>query len=477
MRPAVPFVKVVDDLAPEDVAMLQAFYSRSSASVLTHLERVQRTGSARFMEQHYVGYNHKSIGDCGSTTLFFEGVSLLAAKAIQDWPLYSGQETSTRYVDMTAQPIVDPIGSRQSAAILEQWMGLYQRLLPIVEEGVRRRYPQREGEPREVYDRAVKARTFDITRCFLPAGVTTQLSWHTNLRQVGDHMLGLAHHPLEELRTLTRMAREELGARYVSSRPNLGLAAVSGVAPSQGAADRLAWERQVAELFTYQQPLFAEEDRTNPNLPEVVFWTDVHAQLFNDRYLLPYESILADRPRGTILPHFMADLGQIHFDFPLDFGSFRDAQRHGRSGTCRMPLLTTKLGFEPWYLTQLELCFGGDATKQAMQLELLLGIIEYIKRQIDRLDCTPEVRQYYIPLGFRVPVSLSHGLPAAIYILELCSSKTVHPTLRQKMLQAADAFHMKYPWVALHVDRDPDDWDIRRGTQTILPRSELAPQP
>src|SRR3990172_488793 len=94
-------IRIVDDLNPEDVAMLQALYSRSAESVDVHLEKVKQSGSGKFMASYYVGYGHKSIADTGSTTLFIEDVSLLAAKAVQDWPLYNGQETSTRYIDMS----------------------------------------------------------------------------------------------------------------------------------------------------------------------------------------------------------------------------------------------------------------------------------------------------------------------------------------------------------------------------------------
>jgi hypothetical protein len=75
---------IIDDQNPEDIAMMQALYSRSSASVQHHLEKVKKTGSGKFMESYYVGYGHESIGDCGSTTIFIENVSILAAKAIQD---------------------------------------------------------------------------------------------------------------------------------------------------------------------------------------------------------------------------------------------------------------------------------------------------------------------------------------------------------------------------------------------------------
>lgn len=453
-------IRIVDDLSPENVAMLQALLSRSNEDVDVHLERIKRTGSTNFMEKFYVGYNHKSIADCGTTTIFLRGVSILAAKAIQDWALYCGQETSTRYIDMTAQEIIDPLGTAESKAILDGWMQLYKDHQGQIADSIRRQHPRREGEDEKAYDGAVKARTFDISRCFLPAGVTTQLSWHTNLRQAGDHLIGLIHHPLEEVRRIGHQLREALGAKYTSSM-QVSLPAVSGIVASKGAAAREAWEQKLAQLFTYTEPVFGSEDRSNPNLPEVVFWTDVHSILFNDKYLEPYRELFETRPRGCVLPHWMSDFGQAHFDFLLDYGSFRDVQRH-RNGVCRMPLLTTKHGFEPWYLGQIATC-----TNALRMLES----ITLLQKRVEALICSPEVKQYYTALGFRVTTSLSYALPAAVYVMELRSSRTVHASLRRKVHKMIDAFTEKHPIVLLHADRDPDDWDIRRGTQTIIARS------
>ncbi len=69
----------------EDVAMLQALYSRSASSVREHLKKVKDVGSGKFLAQFYLGYGHASIGDCGEIYIFFEDVSLLAAKAIQNF--------------------------------------------------------------------------------------------------------------------------------------------------------------------------------------------------------------------------------------------------------------------------------------------------------------------------------------------------------------------------------------------------------
>ena len=59
-------VFLYDEYSPEDVAMMQALYSRSPKSVEEHVEKVKATGSGKFMESFYVGYGHASIADCGA---------------------------------------------------------------------------------------------------------------------------------------------------------------------------------------------------------------------------------------------------------------------------------------------------------------------------------------------------------------------------------------------------------------------------
>jgi thymidylate synthase ThyX len=449
-------IKIVDELKPEDVAMLQALYSRSAESVDTHLEKVKQVGSARFMEQNYLNYGHKSIADCGSTTIFVEGVSLLAAKAIQDWPLYSGQETSTRYIDMSKQGIVDPIGSPASSEILEHWMTFYTSNQERVAGIIRRRHPKGADEKQETYDRAVKARTFDVMRAWLPAGIKTQLSWHTNLRQAGDHLTWMLAHPLPEVAEIALEISRALANRYKSSTGE-PLAAVSGVSnrDPEAAEARWKWIQAVAEVYTYPTDYIASDDSVR------VTYT---ADLFATRELeYRYREVLATRPRGCVLPHFMSDLGLIAIRCLLDFGSFRDWQRH-RNGVVRMPLLDMSYGFHPWYLKQL----GEDDNDQG---ELRDAAAELLKQQVVRTSELPpsaEIRQYYQPLGQRVPCQVTMGLPAMIYFLELRSSKMVHPTLRQVVQTLVKGFRETFPYVALHADEDRDDWDIRRGDQTIL---------
>ncbi len=430
-----------DNMGPEDLAMVQALYSRSAESAEVHLEKVQRTGSGKFAQSFLVNYNHKSIGDCGTTTLFVEGVSMLAAKAIQDWALYSGQETSTRYVDMSKQRIVDPVGTPESKAILDRWMDFYNQYQVPVEDHIRKQHPIRDGEHLPTYDRAVKARTFDVMRGFLPAGLCTQLSWHTNLRQAGDHLVGLVDHPLAEVRGVAQELRSLLGERYPSSGGDMSLPGVSGVAPNEGQAARDAWNKLATENWTYY----------HDNYP----WMHMDFSRLNMGVLHHYKQTLQSRPRGCILPHFLSELGQVSTTYNLDFGSFRDIQRH-RNGVCRMPMLTPDIGFHPWYLAQLEPSVAEVARKLiAEQSAAILGLER------------AEVAQYYCAMGYQVPVRKTYSLPALLYVMELRSSKTVHPTLRANVLKMVRRCRDYMPAVTIHADTDPDDWDVRRGAQTI----------
>ena len=121
----------------EAEAMLQALHSRSTGGLMKHLEILAEKGPENFMQNFYVGYGHKSIGDCGTTTIFIEGVSMLAAKAIQDNPLYSGQEASTRYIDFSEQPFIDPTQTKKGKGVQEEQRQFYLRAQEPTREHLR----------------------------------------------------------------------------------------------------------------------------------------------------------------------------------------------------------------------------------------------------------------------------------------------------------------------------------------------------
>lgn len=423
----------------EAEAMLQALHSRSIGGIKAHLKKLASKGVKDFMAQFYVGYGHKSIGDCGTGTIFIEGVSMLAAKAIQDWMLYAGQEASTRYIDFSTQAFLNPGNTDLGAWIQESWRVFYLRAVSQLEEHLNTLHPRQEGEDEGVYKKAIKARAFDVARAFLPAGATTNLAWHSNLRQFADHMMHLRHHPLEEVREVTRAIEVVCNQRY----------------PNSFGHKRYDATEKYNEDWMNSDYYFTPHEK---------FWSpDVRLVMDSvDRGLLSeYEGYLPHPPK-TELPKQMAECGTMRFEFLLDFGSFRDIQRQ-RSIVQRMPLLTTDYDIHPWYWQQLP-------------EKLIHELDELISKQGGAIlglgICDPTEKQYYIPMGYQVPCRISGDLPALVYVTELRASKMVHPTLHERALQLADVLLERFGSLGLnlHIDREMGRFDIKRGTHDIVER-------
>jgi thymidylate synthase ThyX len=185
--------------------------------IANHLQVLAEKGADNFMSKFYVGYGHKSIGDCGSVTVFIEGVSLLVCKAIQDTKLYSGQESSTRYVDFSKQAFIDPSHSEEGKALLEEERAFYLSLLPALNESFKESFPREEGQSETLYTKAIAAKSFDVARGFLATGASNNLAWHTNLRQLSDRLLYLRHHPLVEVREVAEALEDAMIEKYPNS--------------------------------------------------------------------------------------------------------------------------------------------------------------------------------------------------------------------------------------------------------------------
>ena len=462
-------VILIDALAPEESAMSQALYSRKPKSILFLLVQVFKKGPKSFMALYYSEYGHNSIGDCGSITLHFENVSMLAAKDIQNWALYNGQEASTRYLNFFGRIIIQPIlgwlktsylyiakrklnakgistisksfkeahpevinSTPTGKVIQEKWMGFYEKHMPVVRAYVSELNPISEDQDQGQYDKAVNARAFDIMRAFLPAGMTTLVSWHGNIRQIRDHLAIMKYSPNLEVARISETALKLLKQKYPSS-----------------------FEQKVYEES--ENYLKNRAIETSYFFEETVPEFEIDDSNFNPKRLEKYHSLMATRPVKTELPPEVGEAGTVNVRFKIDFGSFRDAQRH-RKGSYRMPLLTTKYGFHQWYLDRLP-----EATKQEAE-----ALIAELVPEINTLPCDDIEKQYYIPMGFKVLADFTWPFDQCVYVAELRSGDTVHPTFRVDAQEIARWIEKVAPYAALHVNYNEDKWSYKRGKQDIV---------
>lgn len=459
---------VVDDQHPEDMAMLQALYSRSPASVVTHLEKLKAVGSGKFMDQYYVGYGHASIGDCGQTVCFIEQVSMMVAKAVQENPLYNGQEASTRYLDYSKQAVLDPYNHAASTAIQNKWKEIYNDTLAKLVEGLEKAHPfdPVEYKNEKIWHNTLNARAFDIGRSLLPLGTTTLLSWSTSLRQARDNLRRLKFHPLAEVREVAQGLFAKLREKYPNSfRPD--------DMDTSAATPRELYNHKNAMRTHYQTPE-ALDARFKLTAAEQEALR--RCELVSRREAIDLDGLralemdaLSSRPQGAALPWRLESYGKYNFMFLLDYGSFRDIQRH-RNGVCQIPLLDARYGMHPWYVSEFK------ALLSAVDYEALMAAIAAQVKAVETLagqgiKTTPEQNQYLYPMGMMALVHVAYSAPETVYVGELRSGKTVHGSLRpiaQKMLRVLES---DLPGIATHGDHDVDNWTAKRGEQTIAKKA------
>ncbi len=436
-------------ITAEDTAMLQALYSRDPKGIKSHLEKLAKTGSGNLMASFYVGYGHQSIGDCGFTTIFFQNISMLAAKAIQDSQLYNGQECSTRYIDLSTQPFFDPVNqSTNKSDITEKLRNFYVTNFPKLIEHLKIQNPKSETEEEKVYDKAIKARAFDILRGFLPAGATTGVAWTGTLRNIADRLKILRHHPLQEVREITDKTLEALKVAH----PN-----------SFGHKLYESTEKFNSEFMA--KNYFANEKHGAVSFKKVEDKVKLLQNNVNRKILKDFLKILNKRPAKTDIPKQIGIAGNATFSFLLDFGSFRDFQRH-RAILQLMPELTIKYGFENWYLEQMpkEMKAGGE--KLLKEIEKDIKKLE--KENKKNKNFSNNSLQYFIPMGYKVPIVFSGDLPSLVYLAEIRSSSTVHPTLQKKAIQLAEILQNTFK-IKVHFDKkDVGRFDSKRGKHDIV---------
>ena len=431
-------------LTAEMTAMLQALHSRSTEGIDGHLDVLAKRGADKFMSTYYVQYGHKSIGDCGVGIVFIEGISMLAAKAIQHYKLYNGQEASTRYIDFANQPFLNPQGTEAGKSIQENWRRFYLKAVTEMTEELPNRYPLGEGEKESFYTKAIEARAFDITRGFLPAGASTNIAWTTTLRQFDDRIMHLRHHPLEEVREIAEKLHEAMLEMYPNSFKPMDEARTEKYRPTHEYMEK--WANH-----------YYHHDIDCPELELV-------RDSVNRKALMPYKELLSDRPNKAEIPKEMGVYGEATFAFTLDFGSFRDIQRH-RAVNQRMPLLTADIGFHEWYLDELT----EDLRTEAEELISELG------KAAHNLTDDVALRQYYLPMGFKISNYLSGDLPALVYLVELRASSLVHPTLAVQAERMAKIIKKTYADINLkiHLSSEPGRFDVKRGEADIVRTDEL----
>ena len=334
-------ITVVPQAEPDVLAMAQALNSRTTAPIADRLagdpDKLREA-----MAKWYVGYGHESIGQCGYFTIFFEGVSMLAAKFIEEHGQFNGQEASSRYVDFSEAAYIG-----DHPEIAERSRAAYKTILAAVLDKIG---DQPGGKPR----------AFDIARAFLIPGFATNVSWTCSFDSFTKHAQWMVDHGDEEVRNLAIAAFATVKSMWPMAMPD-------GLQPSLGASPFTASTRLSPHIRAHRMLA------TSPDMPH-------RRQIRSlDRYAM------------------------VQLVDEVDFAGWRDLSRH-RVGWHNFPV--PGLSLHRWYGQELDRLgvewrgLWNGVTELSAFVDQ--GVCEYVRNTPMGAVCNLEM---HMPLGQAVYVA------------------------------------------------------------------------
>jgi thymidylate synthase ThyX len=483
-------VYALRNLPEEVVAVLFAYYSRSRDSLRRNLLKLlqerdidveaHRASSSlgetdlteakekarQFHEKWVVGYGHASVAEHAVVHLAIEDASILATKIIEDNRLASYTEKSTRYVLFDDNKFYRVARLMQSpfAALYEDTVRLllhtYVTSVPRVVEGIKARVPRRTGQGERAYETACRAKAYDLLRYLLPASTLTNLGLTINARALEHLLTKLLSHPLAEARDLASAVKREA----VKVVPTLLKYADYNAYLAE--TDR-AMRQLGRELFAEEEPL------ATPPVSLVRFPEDAEEQLAAAMVFgysgLPWPQVvervgkLHASQRQRIIDEYLQRRGPhdqplralehlyYTFDIVLDYGAFRDIQRH-RMATQTRQDLSTRYGYS---VPEEIVTYGlGDVFQACMT------------RAADAHTCIAEQfpleAQYVLPLAYRIRVLFTWNLRELCHFIQLRSARQGHTSYRRIAQEVYREIERIHPTLARYIRVNLEDYQLGR---------------
>ena len=478
-------VFAITGLPEEVIAVLFAYYSRSRDDLRTNLARLVRdealglddSGAQRaplhaqkkaqaFHEKWVVGYGHASVAEHAVVHLAVEDVSIVASKVIEDLRLGSYTEKSTRYVVFDTTSFADLPGlpselHRIYQTSNERLFEAYLSLFPRLEDKLDAMVPRAADESDKARAGALRAHACDLLRGLLPAGTKTNLGITANARALGMLLSKMLSWPLDEVRDLAAQMRTEA----LAVAPTL----VRHVAPSEH-------RTTMRELLT-PQVSWADAPVTSSGSPVRLLRHDADA-LERIALALTYE--LSEQPdastrlahltnmsraslealvqvsmqrRGSHDPAPRAfEASSITVELELDYGAYRDLQRHRMLAPFTQNLGCTLGASVP---TELE----GSGLDEAYRSALDAAGEAWAKlAQHDAFAA-----QYAVPLAYRVRTLWTLNLREVFHVVELRSSRQGHASYRGVAQELYRAVCEAHPWLSELIRVDLNDYRLARS--------------
>lgn len=453
-------IYALEGLPPEVRAVTFAKCSRSPESFADIAKELTEEKSSEFHEKWVVGYGHSSVAEHAVISLAIENVSILATKVIEDNRLASYTEKSTRYQifdrDKYYKPkkimdsSLDKLYEDTANFLFDTYTDLTSKIINYVKSKVLKT----EEMTDKMYETTCKAKACDIVRYILPTATLTNLGMTVNARNLEHAIRKLLSHPLEEMQDIGREIKE---------------AALKVIPTLIKYADQnqylIETDRKIQELTT---DVIGHRIADNDARNEAILVAYDNDAL--DRIVTPllykyctasYQTVkekiknLSQAEKEKIIDEALKRLGSFDkplrefehtyytFDILIDYGAFRDIQRH-RICTQTNQELTPYFG----YAIHNDI-LEADCEKEYREcMERAQNAYFKIAKQF------PIEAQYILPLAFRKRVLITWNLRELFHFIPLRSSKKGHISYRRIAQQIWDEVNRVHPYFAKYIKVD-----------------------
>ncbi len=344
------------------------------------------TGRAEdFYERILVGYGDDSVAELGGCHVALEGVSMIAAKTIEEHRLgMSPLEKSTRYVyfDQKVNGEYQYLREKNIMASKHRELYLevnnllfdtYSKIVRDIQPILKEIFPGDEKET--AYAFSIRAKACDLARGLLPLSTFTNMGAFANGRAHEYVLLNLLNEPLEEMKDIARQLDENLKKvipafikRATNERGDayrtylqdtersleLGeleesLTPVHGPSVKLVDCDEHAIERIIAAILYGRSNMDYEAARAKAGA-----MNEAEKEKIFSRYL-------SSRKNRHHKPGRALEEAYFSFDIISDWGAYKDLQRH-RILTRYRQLFTTELGY--WTPNEIEMTGFASFTKK-----------------------------------------------------------------------------------------------------------------
>ena len=390
-------------------------------------------------------------------------------------------EQSTRYIAYDARiggryrfhrdpdVLMSSLGTRY-VGDMDRLFDTYAEMLPRMQDFYREQFPKSSDDSDFVYRQAIRAKAFDALRGILPAASLSNVGIYGTGQGYEQLLLRLRASPLPEARSYADLMLVELRKVVPSFLKRVDLED-RGVAWSNYLeTNRSNMDEVAARLFPASTPvdpapvvrlLDFDPDAevklvtamlyAHLTLPEDQIERRVRAMSTEDR-LAVVRAYVGDRTNRRHKPGRALERLGYRFDVLVDYGAFRDLQRH-RMLTIEWQALTPHHGFT-----------RPDAIDAAGEQAGFDGAMERSGALYESLvERFPAQAAYAVALAYKVRFVMQLNAREAMHMLELRTTPQGHPAYRQvgqemHRLIAAEAGHHAVAELMSFVDHsaEPD---------------------